>query len=173
LTINMFKVLGLLSPDGAPAQRYFEFLNQSQSGRVLAEALEEAYADLYQLHTAAHDLPRNELVGKIKTLTQGQASDSVVGKMTSTFLALAKLADFEAARPAIGVDSGVQDQGATSGHTPPDGTSDAAPGALPPTHRTGLSLGGLVYNIELHLPDSRDPAVYDALFQSLKSHLLS
>ena len=29
----------------------------------------------------------------------------------------------------------------------------------------------LHYNIQIHLPESRDPAVYDALFKSLKKHL--
>ena len=30
----------------------------------------------------------------------------------------------------------------------------------------------LHYNIQIHLPESRDPAVYDAIFRSLKEHLL-
>lgn len=33
-------------------------------------------------------------------------------------------------------------------------------------------LGGLAYNINIHLPESRDQAVYDALFKSLREHLL-
>jgi hypothetical protein len=36
-----------------------------------------------------------------------------------------------------------------------------------------IRLGGFVYNVELHLPESRDPAVYEALFRALKTHLLS
>jgi hypothetical protein len=36
-----------------------------------------------------------------------------------------------------------------------------------------VELGGLVYNIQLILPADRDKAVYDALFRSLKEHLLS
>lgn len=35
-----------------------------------------------------------------------------------------------------------------------------------------VRLGGLVYNIQIQLPESRDPTVYDALFRSLKVHLL-
>lgn len=35
------------------------------------------------------------------------------------------------------------------------------------------ALGGLVYNIQIQLPESRDPVVYDALFRSLKAHLFS
>ena len=30
----------------------------------------------------------------------------------------------------------------------------------------------LVYTIQIQLPESRDPAVYDALFKSLKDHLM-
>lgn len=177
LAINVFKGLGLLSPDGAPTQRYYEFLNQSQSGGVLAQGLEEAYADIYQLHRDAHDLPRAELVGKIKTLTQGQASDAVVAKMASTFTALAKLADFDAARTRSSGDEAAVESGRD---TDPDGEpAEIRPGGeghgppplvAPPG---ALNLGGLVYNIELHLPDSRDPAVYEALFRALKTHLLS
>lgn len=33
LIINMLKSLGFLQPSGAPAPRYFEFLDQTQSGR--------------------------------------------------------------------------------------------------------------------------------------------
>jgi len=69
---------------------------------VLAEGIEDAYADLYQLNRRAHTLSRQDLIGKIKTLTQGQSSDDVVGKMATTFLALAKHADFAAAQCAPG-----------------------------------------------------------------------
>lgn len=37
---------------------------------------------------------------------------------------------------------------------------------------TSVDLGGLVYNIQIVLPESRDPSVYDALFRSLREHLL-
>ncbi|MDP1793784.1 MAG: DUF5343 domain-containing protein [Acidimicrobiales bacterium] len=174
LHINMFKALGLLSPDGVPTPRYYEFLDQSQSARVLAVALEEAYGDLFQLRRDAQNMGRPELKGKIKTLTQGKVSDAVVDKMAMTFLALANLADFDAPRPVV-----------TSGADAADGTTtDEGQTSDPPTpgvgaHRrnvgdaSAIKLGGFVYNVELHLPDSRDPAVYEALFRALKTHLLS
>ena len=34
-----------------------------------------------------------------------------------------------------------------------------------------LNTAQLHYNIQIHLPESRDQAVYDALFKSLKKHL--
>jgi hypothetical protein len=42
-----------------------------------------------------------------------------------------------------------------------------------PPPRDVPRIGGLVYSINLQLPESRDQAVYDALFKSLKAHLLS
>jgi hypothetical protein len=173
LVINMLKTLGLLSADGSPTQRYFEFLDQSQAARVLAEGMEEAYADLYQLNRNAHNLPRADLLGKIKTLTQGQASDSVVGKMAMTFTALAGLADFEARRPAES--NGGQEQTPAEAQVDVAGPADNGSGAHTPLPATPgeVRLGGLIYNIELHLPESRDSAVYEALFRALKSHLLS
>jgi Family of unknown function (DUF5343) len=145
---------------------------------VLAEALEEAYADLFQIRRDAQRMERAELKGKIKTLTQGQVSDSVVDKMAMTFRALADLADFDApapdpagARAVVGDD----DDGARPTPPRPPGAEPSTP-PIPPladAPSAAIKLGGFVYNVELHLPESRDPAVYEALFRALKSHLLS
>jgi hypothetical protein len=37
---------------------------------------------------------------------------------------------------------------------------------------TKLGLGGLHHNIQLILPETRDPKVYDAIFRSLREHLI-
>lgn len=166
LIIGMLKSLGFLQPSGAPTPRYFEFLDQTQSARVLAEAMREAYGDLFELNTNAHKMTRDEVKNKLKTLTQGQFSDDVLGKMAATFIAFANEADFDAVEPA----------------TPPTEAEEAgepkhqAPRDVPPARtRVGkegaVRLGGLVYNIQIQLPESRDPAVYDALFRSLRTHL--
>jgi hypothetical protein len=168
LFINVFKALGLLSSDGTPTRRYFEFMDQTQSGRVLAEAIEETYADLFQIRRDAQKMDRAELKGKIKTLTQGQVSDNVVDKMAMTFIALAEQADWDAPTPAITNQpperTGTSDDATPPGHGPPLTVESAA---------AAVRLGGFVYNVELHLPESRDPAVYEALFRALKTHLLS
>jgi hypothetical protein len=47
--------------------------------------------------------------------------------------------------------------------------------AVPPEDEDDLSVKlqqpQLHYNIQIHLPESRDQAVYDAIFKSLKKHL--
>jgi hypothetical protein len=170
LIINVLKSLGFLTSAGQPTQRYFEYLDQTQSERVMAEAIRDAYQDVYEVHRRAHELSRNELKNKLRTLSQGQHSESVLDKMAMTIKGLAEHADFEAAeeRPpppdGDGADQGDQD----GDRVPPSPAGDEGglPGSAP------VRLGGLVYNIQIQLPESRDQAVYDALFRSLKTHLL-
>jgi hypothetical protein len=100
-------------------------------------------------------------------VSQGQGSEDVLGKMATTFIELAKRADFSSS-PAGEAVSETGSPGEAEDTTP----VAPADGAIPGLASRGMSLGGLVYNIEIHLPDTRDQAVYDALFRSLKSHLL-
>lgn len=164
LVIGVLKMLGFVREDGAPTQRYFEFLDQTQSARILRDAIQEAYADLFAVNVNAHKMSREELINKLRTLSQGQLSDAVIEKMAMTFTGLVKLADFEAppSKPA----------------TPSPETETLSANTKPPAPEHKIheasrgKLGGLVYNIQIVLPESRDPAVYDALFRALKEHLL-
>jgi hypothetical protein len=165
LIIGVLKALGFLTEAGAPTPRYFEYLDQTQSDRVLADAIRDAYADLFELNINAQTMTKEQVKGKFKTLTQGQFSDDVLGKMASTFVALSGHADFDAVAPA---DTPKVEQVSEDRRGDVDDTSSSRDR----TQTTSRSLGGLVYNIQIQLPESRDPAVYDALFRSLKLHLL-
>lgn len=170
LIIGVLKALGFVDQAGKPTDRYFRYLDVTQSGQVIAEGLRDAYADLFEINATAQEMTRAEVKNKLKTLSQGQYSDSVLDKMAGTFKALSDLADFSAvttpvAVPAIGAPSGEVVAPAPS----PNGEVETRP--VEP--RELLPIKGLVYNIQLHLPESRDPAVYDALFQSLRQHLFA
>jgi hypothetical protein len=173
LYIGVLKALGFLSSSGVPTGRYFEFLDQTQSARVLADGIRDAYGDLFELNTKANEMSSTEVKNKLKTVTQGAYSESVIAKMATTFLALCSEADFQAVEPAIpppqsGPELVLQEAPASAP------LSDDAGGASNPPRPPALrALGGLVYNIQIQLPESRDPVVYDALFRSLKTHLLS
>lgn len=180
LVINVLKALDFLTAGGEPTQRYFDYLDQTQSARVLAEALQDAYADLFEVKRDAQTMSRAELKNKMRTLSQGQLSESVLDKMTMTFHALVRHADFEAAEqvartgglapPSVEVDGPPYDEEGDG--KPTDGGE--SPGAGPPSSENAgrVRIDGLVYNIQIQLPESRDPAVYDALFRSLKTHLM-
>ena len=161
LMIGVLKSLGFLADDGRPTQRYFDYLDQTRSAVVMAEAVREAYAELFRVNKQAHRLTKTEVANKLKTLTQGQYSEVVLDKMSATFIALCTQSDFE----AVPIPTEINETKAPT-------LSDAPVAGKPLVNGArGLSIGGLVYNIELVLPESRDPKVYDALFESLRRHL--
>src|SRR5690606_31885878 len=98
LVVSVLRSLGFLNQNNEPTDRYHRFLDQSQAPIVMAEAIEDAYADLFSVNTRAHQMSRTELKSKFRTLTQGQVSESVAEKMAMTFEALVKLADFNLPR---------------------------------------------------------------------------
>lgn len=163
LIIGVLKDLGFLEENGAPTSRYYQFLDQSHSGTVLADGVRDAWADLFAININAHQLSKGEFVGKLKTLSQGQLSDRVLDYHYLTFSSLVKSGDFTShVTPAAKLEE-----------SKPSPKSE--PKSSPQTDAlsvTGGKIQGLVYNIQIVMPESRDPAVYDALFRSLKEHLL-
>lgn len=161
LIIGILKDLGFIDDKGIPKERYYQFLDQTHSGTVLAEGIREAWADLFAININAHQMTKNAFVGKLKTLSQGQLTDRVMDQHYMTFSALVKNADFtsHAGKPA-------KPKTETEKEKVKEKTK------VDTAEEVGAKIGGLVYNIQIVLPDSRDPAVYDALFRSLKEHLL-
>jgi hypothetical protein len=159
LIVNVLKAIGLLSADGSPTDRYFRFLDQTQSSLVLGEAVREAYADLFQVNKNANLMTKTDVVNKMKTLSQGQFSESVLDKMSMTFLELCKLSDFSKrdlpSHPAKEI------------HLVPPPVLEHREKSQPPSN-----FGGLNYVIQVVLPESRDPKIYDSIFRSLREHLI-
>jgi hypothetical protein len=169
LFIPLLKAMHFLDEAGKPTARYHAFLDDNESKRVLADGIRDAYPDLFRIVKNAHTLTREQVLGKLKSLGEGELSTAVLGNMAKTFLELVKLADFDAPQPA---GPAVEDQpagGASTNDKPP---AQIAPPAPP---RPGPALPGsaasLVYRIEIVLPAVRDQAVYDAIFRSVREHL--
>lgn len=49
LIIGILKSLGLIDENGVPKQRYYDFLDQSQSKSIIATGIQEAYTDLFNI----------------------------------------------------------------------------------------------------------------------------
>lgn len=161
LIIGVLKSLGFLDDNGVPTDRYYRFLDQSQGGLVLAEGIREGYEDLFRVNVNAHKMENSELINKFKTLSQGKLSQSVLQKFAMTFTSLVKVADF----------SKVPDAQVRAKDQSEDDSQNQKEKELPPVGDRKINLGGMHYNIQLILPDSRDPKVFDALFRSLREHL--
>jgi hypothetical protein len=168
LFIGVLKSLHFIDENSVPTQHYYEFLDHSQSARVLAEAIKEAYSDLFAINTKAHLMTVEEVINKLKTLTQGQKSNDVIRFMANTFKGLCEYADFDSpslrgtvasAEKSVAIDD-VEKELPVSQNLPLKAASVGGQGQ-PQLH----------YNIQIILPETRDPQVYDAIFRTLKEHL--
>ena len=158
LFIGVLKMLNFLDEGGAPTNNYYHFIDQTQSKKVLASAIKEAYKDLFALKKDAYNYSIDEVKNKMKTLTEGQKSANVIGCMATTFKALCDYADFRS--PNLeNVAKSLED---INKKETKEISADCS----------NCKKTELHYNIQIHLPETRDIAVYDAIFQSLKKHIL-
>jgi Family of unknown function (DUF5343) len=157
--IPLLKGLGFLSADGAPTHRYKDFLDKTKWKKVLAEAIREAYSDIFVLKAKPTKEDKDLIAGKYKSTFN--VSDTAADRAAATFLSLLSLAD----------------EGALYGSESPKATSPSVTApveALPIEYRgsgAGLSVNGLHYNIQIHLPATKDVEVYNAIFKSLRVNL--
>jgi len=170
LLIGVLKALKFIDPEGVPQQSYFDFIDQTQSKIVLANSIKEAYADLFAINKNANTLSEVEVKNKYKTLLQGSKSDKVLSLMAKTFRALCDYADFSEAK--------TNNESLKKIETPPEAsdfrhisnkTEDTENKVI---HEFKAIQTEMHYNIQIHLPETRDMAVYEAIFKSLKEHLL-
>ena len=166
LFIGLLRGIGFIDSNGIPQNSYYQFLDQSKSKYVLADAIRNAYSDLFAINKKANLMSTSDVKNKLKTLFQGNKSDNVLGAMANTFVALCKLADFTQ-RPQIQID--------------PERIPTVTQSCSQQNNQARNSISEVVsknfstelhYNIQIHLPETRDASVYDAIFKSLKDHLL-
>lgn len=158
--IPLLKALGFLAADGSPTARYHEYRDHSQSRVVLGQALREAYGDIFTIKANPTQADRPLIEGKFKSTHN--SSERVAQLMSSTFFALLALADIQSPSAKARTE--------TRPETEPESVPLAVglqrePAAT--SHRPTLH-----YNIQIHLPATKDVEVFNAIFKSLREHLL-
>lgn len=161
--VNVLKAIGFLDDTGTPTERYFKFLDQSFSKLMVAEGVREAYADLFALNVNANKMTKQEVEGKFKTLTNGSKENATIGHMASTFINLCAYADWSEPK--------VQEQAKTNENKDAEQANKAEEKETPNPNIQSVRGLDLNYDIHIHLPATRDQAVYDALFASLAKHI--
>lgn len=164
LFVGILKDLGFLTADGAPQQRYYEFMDRTQYRTILATAIQEAFSDLFAVNKKANELPPDEVKNKLRTLYAGKKTDNVIDRIAKTFTALCEYADFS--KPAAMMKTIEGDKAKKKDEGEPKKTERAIQ-----TVSGAVALDSLQYHINIVLPDTRDQAVYDAIFRSLREHL--
>lgn len=159
--IPLLKRLGFLSSDGTPTSRYDRFRNAHTQAAAMAEAMREGYKEIFDRNEYAGDLSKEKLHSLITEITGLERDSRVVQSTVSTFIALKEFADFEerqevveeeVERPRPVVVNGIPEHRA---------------------HQDSDTVGvNLSYTINLNLPETSDPDVFNAIFKALRENLL-
>ena len=157
--IPLLKTLGFLAPDGTPTARYHAYRDHSQSRAILGEALREAYGDLFTIKANPTKADGALIEGKFKSAHN--TSERVAQLMASTFFSLLALADIHPG--ASKAPPAPKPEAPADLPTPPAGQKEIQQISHRPT---------LHYNIQIHLPATKDVEVFNAIFKSLREHLL-
>lgn len=156
--IPLLKVLGFLTDNGAPTERYLAYRDQSQARAILGAALKEAYSDLFVIKSHPTERDKDLIQGKFKSTHN--TSDRTAELMARTFFALLKQADIDHEPKSSAAPP--KEEPAAEAPEKPVSVAASAPSQLP----------GLHYNIQIHLPATKDVEVYNAIFKSLREHLI-
>jgi hypothetical protein len=157
--IQILKSLGLLDPSGTPTESWQRYRNKTEAPAILAQAIRTAYAGLFSVYPDANRKDDEALRNFFTSKTS--VGDKTVAYMVRTFKALCELVGFES-MAAASVSTTIQ-------------TTQPVPSTVvsSPAGRTSSSGMTINVNIQLTLPETKEAAVYDTIFTSLKKHLLS
>jgi hypothetical protein len=159
--IPLLRGLGFLNADNVPNDRYRQFLDKTKSAQVIAHALKEAYGDIFILKSKPTKSDQDLIQGKFKSTYN--LSDISAERNAKTFLALLEIAD-----PAVlSGDEKSRDEAPKKEIVIPPVPD---PHDLPDKRKKAVV--GLNYNIEIHLPATKDVEVYNDIFKSLREHLV-
>lgn len=164
--IGILKDLGFLAESGAPTQRYHDYRNSSKSRQVLGDALKEAYSDIFHINEKPSQGDRQAITGLFKSTHN--VSDQISGFMANTFLTLLSLADISvSSKPQKKeIDKTKKTETGTTSENPEQENQKEIPQVQP-------IIPNLRYNIEIHLPATKDIEVYNSIFKSIREHLLN
>ncbi|MBD3339339.1 MAG: hypothetical protein GF353_09530 [Candidatus Lokiarchaeota archaeon] len=158
--VGFAKKIGFLKTDGTPTDLYKQFRNNPTSKAAMAEAIKKGYVEIFNRNVNADKLSRDDLKGLVIEITGLEKDSQVVQKICKTFENLKGYADFKKSMTTV-----KEDTSDTSG-------SKSEP--LTPVEESQMNdLGvNLSYTINLVLPKTDDPAVFNAIFKSLRENLL-
>ena len=160
--IPLLKALGFLTSEGVPTEFYHSYRDHSKSRATMGEALRTAYKDLFLITERPSKSDKSSIQGKFKSYHN--VSDNVAKLMATNFFQLLELADLDSEAPEI-LEQQAQDN-------PENNEMFSSTPIGPNIRTTSNSQVNLRYNIEIHLPATKDIEVYNSIFKSIREHLI-
>lgn len=165
-TIPIMKKMGFLTSDALPTDLYAKF--RTEGGRPTASlaGLRNGFPEIFKRSEYAHTVDDKKLRDIILEITGLKASDPVAQAIKSTFNVVKSFIPAGADLTGTDEDLGMQDDG--SG---PQAAHNGQAEVVRNVVRSSKSVG-LVYNINIVLPETSDLKVLNAIFRSVKENLL-
>ena len=163
--IPLLKRMGFLGSDGIPTPLYDQFRNSETEGFAIAKGMKTAYGEVFDRNEFSYDLSREKLVGLVVEITGSTKDNRTTQAICGTFRALNELADFDAQetdKPNPEEKHQEEISAKTSNNLP-------TPSQTEGTDNIELRVG---YTINLNLPETTDPEVFNAIFKALRQNLL-
>ncbi|NCB50575.1 MAG: hypothetical protein EOM54_01655 [Clostridia bacterium] len=157
------KKINFVASDGTPTELYKVFRNPNTGGRAVADAIKFGYQPLLEANEYFYELPDNELLALILQITGLESKNKVAKYILSTLNNLKSFASFDEEPAENKADDGNDE------HEKPQEKSDRDNKEKSDSD----DRINLTYTINLNLPATSDQAVFNAIFKSLKEHLLS
>jgi hypothetical protein len=152
--LTVLRIVGFADSD-SPTDLWKQYRGQGGK-QVLAQGIREGYAELFSTYPHAHDCSKEDLQNFFST--RSAAGKQAITKTISTFQELCRLADFSASPSE---DEAVEKE------------QDTKPRDVGAREMKSPRDFAININIQLTLPETTDEKVYEALFLSMKKHLLS
>lgn len=166
--IPFLKKMGFVASDGAPTDLYREFRNPRKSRIAVGKAFKKLYHKLYEMNEYVHDATDQDILGLIVECTGGE-KDSATTKYTfSTLNMLRRISDFDTVDAPDTEAFDVESQKPSMQHPTLSSMTQFQPS---PADHGGKAIN-LSYTINLNLPATKDIEVFNAIFKSLKEHIL-
>lgn len=163
--IPILKRIGFLTSDGAPTDLYARFRTEGGRGPAALQALRTGFPEIFKRSEYAHSVDDGKLRDIIVEITGLKPNDQVAQAIKATFNVVKSFIPAGMDPSAAEEEAPSTDDlasGGTSGHSQPASSRQS--------HRS--SNLGLVYNINVVLPETSDMRVLNAIFRSLKENLM-
>jgi hypothetical protein len=156
--IPFLKRTGFLGSDGVPSDLYRRFRNSSESAAAAFQALRTGYQVLFEANEYAHDLSDKDLRSLIVSQLGLEGNSTTATSILGSFKALRTFTE------------GYEEDASNATEVAPI-TEKESPKANPSrfTEFSGMAIG---YTINLNLPATADIAVFNAIFKSIREHLI-
>lgn len=166
--IPFLKKMGFVASDGTPTELYKEFRNPKKSRLAVGKSFRKLYQRLYEMNEYVHDAGDQDVLGLIVECTGGEEDSGATKYTLSTFNMLRKIADFDSEDT-----SDIENGGGlnTQSFSPNQSMQPLPQISAPQSASTGKGIN-LSYTINLNLPATKDIEVFNAIFKSLKEHIL-